>query len=168
MAKKPIVVKEWIESGELNPKNKRMNAILEDCAGLMDGSCACDILGGGILFKATNGKYYTITIEAVVGEASPEFVKDVLTERISVKDALKSFFECEVRNEDDGGVSPATLGSAMDSWVQAPDDVLEDWCGGKTDLAGVKKALQALIKKYGTSWRLTDEDGKIADSLVKG
>ena len=149
--KKPIVVKEWIESGELNPKNKRMKAIIEDCAGLMDGSCACDILGGGILFKATNGKYYTITVEAIVGEASTAFVKDTLAEMVPVKEALKSFFGVEIRNENEGGTRPATLASAMDSWIQAPYEVLEDWCGGKTDFEGVRKALQTLIKKHGNS-----------------
>lgn len=78
---KPIVVKKWIESGELDPKNKKMASIMDNCADLLDGSCAADILGGGILFKATNGKYYTITVEAIVGEASPEFVKDTLAEK---------------------------------------------------------------------------------------
>lgn len=39
-----------------------------------------------------------------------------------------NFFEVEIRNEDEGGVSPATLFSAYDSLVQAPDDVIESWC----------------------------------------
>lgn len=42
---------------------------------------------------------------------------------------LRAFFEVEIRNEREGGVSPATLGSALDSWDQAPDGVRESWCG---------------------------------------
>jgi hypothetical protein len=76
-----LTVKEWITSGELNPKHKKLASIIEDCAGLMDASCAADILGGGILFKATDGKYYTITVEAIVSEASDWFVKDTLKEK---------------------------------------------------------------------------------------
>ena len=83
MPKKPIVVKEWIEAGELDPANAEMEDVIEDCANLMDRCEATEILGGGILFKGTDDKYYTITIEAVVGEASPEFVKETLAEKES-------------------------------------------------------------------------------------
>jgi hypothetical protein len=47
--------------------------------------------------------------------------------QISVE--LQNFFGAETRNENDGGVRPATLGSAKCSWNQAPADVKTDWCG---------------------------------------
>ena len=42
--------------------------------------------------------------------------------------ALTHFFAVERRNEDAGGVRPATLGSAMNSFGQADDDTLRQWC----------------------------------------
>lgn len=41
------------------------------------------------------------------------------------------FFMVETRNL--GDVQPATLGSAYDSFLQASDDILLDWCGYKED-----------------------------------
>ena len=32
------------------------------------------------MFQATNGKYYTVTVEAMITQANPEWVKDVLEE----------------------------------------------------------------------------------------
>lgn len=64
------------------------------------------------------------------------------------------FFMVEVHNE--GGVQPATLGSAYDSYRQADRGVLLDWCGymrGYTEASrfceelGIE--LRRLIRKYG-------------------
>jgi len=46
-----------------------------------------------------------------------------------ISDYLKRFFEVEIRNERDGGVSPSTLGSALDSWQQAPPEIRMEWVG---------------------------------------
>lgn len=43
-----------------------------------------------------------------------------------------NFFEVEIRNEKHGGISPATLASAMDSLLQAPADVIIEWCDDDT------------------------------------
>ena len=72
-----------------------------------------------------------------------------------------NFFAVEVRNEDDGGVSPATLASAFDSFVQAPDDVLSDWC--EIDVTGPVRAwlqaeLVALIAEHGDDCTLDGFD----------
>ena len=40
---------------------------------------------------------------------------------------LGAFFQTEIRNEAEGGVSPATLGSAHESLCQAPMPVISDW-----------------------------------------
>jgi hypothetical protein len=63
--------------------------------------------------------------------------------------ALRNFLRVEIRNEDQGGVRPATLGSALDSWEQAPDDVLRNWCGNNASLKEVEAELRALVKKHG-------------------
>ena len=43
---------------------------------------------------------------------------------MKVSKPLQEFFAAEIRNEDEGGVRPATLASALDSWRQAPEDIL--------------------------------------------
>jgi hypothetical protein len=62
----------------------------------------------------------------------------------------------ETRNLD--GVQPATLGSAYDSFQQAPDDTLLDWCGYKenyprSEMNRFQRELgleiRFLVRKYG-------------------
>lgn len=43
-----------------------------------------------------------------------------------------NFFEAEIRNEQSGGVSPATLDSALESLEQAPDDIIVGWADDDT------------------------------------
>lgn len=66
------------------------------------------------------------------------------------------FFMVEIRNTE--GVQPATLGSAYDSFLQAPDDTLLDWCGYRDNypeseanrfLYEMGLELRRLIRKYG-------------------
>jgi hypothetical protein len=40
----------------------------------------------------------------------------------------RNFFDVEIRNELSGGVSPATLDSAVESLEQAPNDLIVEWC----------------------------------------
>jgi hypothetical protein len=75
---KPLRVKKWIRTGELD-KNKAQKEILEDCGRLLDEAYSHEILGE-VLFLATDGKYYVITVEALIQEANPEYVKDVISE----------------------------------------------------------------------------------------
>jgi len=80
MAKrKQLKVKRWIHSGELDVSNLTQADILNQCGRLLDKSCSHEILGE-VLFQATDGKYYTITVEAVLGRANPAWVKEVLAE----------------------------------------------------------------------------------------
>lgn len=76
MAKK-LRVKKWIYSGELNPRVKDKDGILEQCGNLLDSACSHEILGE-VLFQATDNKYYVVTVEAVIGRANPEYVKDYI------------------------------------------------------------------------------------------
>lgn len=72
-------VKRWLRSGELNSNCTTQDEILESCGDLLDSACSHDILGE-VLFEATDGKVYVVTVEAVIAEANPEYVKDVLKE----------------------------------------------------------------------------------------
>ena len=51
--------------------------LIEAAADALDSACASDIMGE-ILFQGTNGKFYVGTVEFVIGEANPAYVKDVL------------------------------------------------------------------------------------------
>lgn len=44
-----------------------------------------------------------------------------------VSSPLYEFFQVEIRNEAHGGSSPSTLGTAYESLVQAPLEVINDW-----------------------------------------
>jgi len=74
---KKLKVKKWILSGELNSKNRTKDSILNNCGRLLDDSCSHVILGE-VLFQATDNKFYTITVEAVIGLANPEYAKDCI------------------------------------------------------------------------------------------
>jgi hypothetical protein len=67
---------------------------------------------------------------------------------------LNNFFGVEIRNEDVGGVSPATLFSALDSWQQAPDDVRESWAETKK-IRGLNTKIRKLIARYGRNKELS-------------
>jgi len=71
------------------------------------------------------------------------------------------FFMVETRNE--GGTQPATLGSAYDSFLQASNDVLLDWCNYKENYPDSEstrfrkelgKEIRKLIRKHGKKKQL--------------
>ena len=66
----------------------------------------------------------------------------------------RRFFEVESRNESDGGVSPATLASALDSLEQAPDYVVHDWSWTTPDM--LRAELASLIDAHGSECSLAD------------
>ena len=75
------------------------------------------------------------------------------------------FFMVEVRNEN--GIQPATLGSAYDSFLQAPDDVMLSWCKYEDNYPEVKRflyelgiELRRLIRKYGKKKELEQLIGR--------
>ena len=75
-----VTVAEIVEEGELALKEgMTVDEILELCGENLDGCNSWDIQGQ-ILFKGSDGKWYTITTESIVGEASHQFVCDTLVE----------------------------------------------------------------------------------------
>jgi hypothetical protein len=74
----------------------------------------------------------------------------------------RRFFEVEIRNKYIGGVSPATLGSALDSAAQAPEDVMADWIGaggqrrGRKAVAELRSGLEFLRDQFGNGFRLRE------------
>jgi hypothetical protein len=67
----------------------------------------------------------------------------------------------EIRNEDNDGTSPATLGSTYDSFMQTPPNVLHDWLGYKKNypysprlMNELGMELRRLIRKHGKKTKL--------------
>ena len=70
-------IKKWIRTGELDPCITDSDGIIEAAGAALDRSCSYDILGE-VMFEADDGKHYVVTVEAVIAEANPEYVKQVL------------------------------------------------------------------------------------------
>jgi hypothetical protein len=72
---KKLVVKKVISTGELDIKpGTTSDDLIEQAGDALDGCESHEILGT-VLFQATDGRYYTMTVEAVIGVASKSFVK---------------------------------------------------------------------------------------------
>ena len=67
--------------------------------------------------------------------------------------ALRAFIDAEIRNEDHGGVSPATVASAADSATQMPADILADYT---PDPVACLQGLLNLFLTVGGDARLAD------------
>lgn len=74
-----LKVKRWLRNGEVDPNCTTQDEIIASCGNLLDHACSHDILGE-VLFEATDGKVYVVTVEAVIAEANPTYVRDVLKE----------------------------------------------------------------------------------------
>lgn len=77
---KNIKVNKWIEGGEFDEEMDG-DEIMETAGQLLDDACTYEILGQN-LFEGKDGKFYTVTVEAVIAEASPEFVKSILLDHM--------------------------------------------------------------------------------------
>lgn len=75
-----MTVAEIVEDGEVAlEEGMSVDKILELCGENLDACCSWDIQGQ-ILFKGSDGKWYTITTESTIDLAAPEFVSEVLAE----------------------------------------------------------------------------------------
>lgn len=73
-------IKEWLSTGELSPDIKDTDEIIENAGYMMDHACTSEILGE-VAYIGEDNKTYVVTIEAVIGEANPKYVKN-LKERL--------------------------------------------------------------------------------------
>lgn len=82
MSKKAIKVVEVVEAGNLNiQKGDLFEDIIAEGANALDSNEATEIVGGGILLKGNDGKWYTVTVEVCIDEASKDFVKMTLKDK---------------------------------------------------------------------------------------
>ncbi len=91
------------------------------------------------------------------GDAVAKLNPDVFVS--SDAEAIVNFFGVEVRNEEQGGDSPANLQSALDSLKQADNATIIEWCDDDTvrDAAGVerfKKTIEKMVETYGGTTEL--------------
>jgi hypothetical protein len=85
---------------------------------------------------------------------------------MKVRVQTQLFFWVEISN--DGGVQPATLGSAYDSFRQASHEQIQTWCGYKVKAMDddesenlyqeVGKEIRKLIRRYGKRQELESLD----------
>lgn len=80
---------------------------------------------------------------------------------MTITTALRRFLEAEIANEKTmieqartrDEIPPAScLDTAMDSWIQAPDDVQDEWVGGARESVG--RELVSLRETLGGETRL--------------
>lgn len=74
-------IKRFISSGDLDVANvKDTKDLIKQAAYALDRAYAADILGDdAVLFEGEDGKIYCMTVEAVIDEANPDYVEEVLT-----------------------------------------------------------------------------------------
>ena len=77
----PLHIRAWHQLGELPPDLTTTNEIYESAGQILDKACAYDILGP-VLFEGVDGKFYTMTVEASLGEASEDFVQAMRQEDV--------------------------------------------------------------------------------------
>jgi hypothetical protein len=72
-------IKKWLRAGDENQlaDAESTEEVLELAGQELDAACSEQILGE-CLFVGKNGKTYVGTVEFVITEANPEYVKDIL------------------------------------------------------------------------------------------
>lgn len=99
----PIKIKTFIESGELDTDRiTDTDDIIDQAARALDKACAADILGC-VLFIGEDGNVYTVTTEACIGLANPDWVKEYLDFPEQLDEALddetKAILEHHVKRQ---------------------------------------------------------------------
>lgn len=76
-----VTVAEILHEGNLDSlkEGMDMDGILKLCGNNLDSACSWDIQGQ-VVFKGSDGKYYTVTTESIIGECDINFITDVLSE----------------------------------------------------------------------------------------
>jgi len=75
-----MTVAEVVSEGEINlARGMTVDQILESCGRNLDSANSWDIQGV-VLFKGSDGEWYTITTESMISIASTEFVDSILEE----------------------------------------------------------------------------------------
>jgi hypothetical protein len=80
-----VEIKRWIRdgiNGDLSSTCETTEALLETAGRLLDRAYSHEIVGE-VLFEGEDGKIYVGTVEFCIGEANPDYVKEVVSEEDS-------------------------------------------------------------------------------------
>lgn len=78
MKKEAGKIVEFLRHGEMRVKDiDNVEDLLTQAGRLLDKAYSHDICGE-VVFKAADGKYYVLTVEAVISEADPDYVQEIL------------------------------------------------------------------------------------------
>ena len=73
-----FTVMQVIDAGKLSIEpGDSPESILQEAANAMDSNDSTQIIGGDILFKATDGRWYTVVIESHIALADAKMVKEL-------------------------------------------------------------------------------------------
>jgi len=76
--KPKLEVDRWIEKGQFNGDEKNNEDIIDAACSMLDHNEASEIVGPGCMFKAKNGRFYQVVVEAVIRPISKGDVIDIL------------------------------------------------------------------------------------------
>lgn len=75
-----LKIKKWLYKGEFSGQAETIGDVIYE-AGVMLDKCEAHEIVGQNLFQAADGKWYTATVEVMIGEVSPRYVKQLLEEK---------------------------------------------------------------------------------------
>jgi hypothetical protein len=82
---------------------------------------------------------------------------------------LEAFLAAEVRNEEDGGISPATLGSALESLSQMDQEILANlnFATAEADYVTLMGELSDLVSLHGRNFEIAETVDLFAGTSFK-
>jgi len=98
----PLAVAAVISAGEMAPEvGDTATEVLDKACEPLDRACAPDILGP-VLFLTTDGRFHGVWTEAVIGEASQDFVRSCVDEVFDAREKDAVFVRPGAANDETG------------------------------------------------------------------
>jgi hypothetical protein len=88
----------FINNGEMDAGAATTDELLRQAGRILDKACSHDMLGE-VAFEAEDGKTYIMTVEAVIGEANPEYVADLIERQKEIEPSDENALEDGVTRE---------------------------------------------------------------------
>jgi hypothetical protein len=111
-------IKEWLRTGELEGTERDTKALLKVLGGMLDSE-SVDAIVGPNLFQGSDGRYYTVVVEASIEEASDDFVQDVLQDLYDEGDDED---DDSLADDEEPEVVEVTVSGEQNGQPYPPDD----------------------------------------------
>ena len=72
-------IKRFLRTGELSGQQQTTEELLESAGDILDSTCAHEIMGE-VVFEGEDGKFYVASVECVIGEINPNYLKELQEE----------------------------------------------------------------------------------------